>query len=255
MIVASTTKAFTIFGSGFVDLLRLSDGLKEGIWKGAGQDGLRAVAIFPFGKATQLLRSAKGLQIARGVANIRGPFCFWVASAKGLAHLEHRFKGQVFVAVEDVAKALGMSMESLWSIPSLSVGLSYLQRLGAQVSAISTVKSVKDLEKMVPRDGSIVMVGLHGFNNNRIINGHATYAFRNVLGKVRYMDRTVGKTVAREYKCIQEIAMKYRGVTDFVPYQAAIIKNVFAGQAWYDIPRLLIPVLGIIATQKDNQGE
>ena len=41
MVTASTTKAFMTFGAGFVDLLKLGDGVKEGTLKGVGEDALR----------------------------------------------------------------------------------------------------------------------------------------------------------------------------------------------------------------------
>jgi hypothetical protein len=51
MIVAAGAHAFTTFGAGFVDVLRLGDGIKKGTLAGAGTDALRFAAIFPFGKA------------------------------------------------------------------------------------------------------------------------------------------------------------------------------------------------------------
>ena len=83
MVAASTTQAFITFGSGFVDLLRLGDGVKEGNLKGYGQDALRLVAVFPVGKAASMVKSAKGIATARIIADTGGPHCFWIASTKG----------------------------------------------------------------------------------------------------------------------------------------------------------------------------
>jgi hypothetical protein len=93
MIVASTTKAFTTFGAGFVDILRLGDGVKEGTLKGAGADALRVAAIFPYGKAARTLKSVKGLSRAKIIVDTGGPNCFWVASAKAFAQVKPKIQG------------------------------------------------------------------------------------------------------------------------------------------------------------------
>lgn len=87
MIIAATTKALTTFGAGFVDILRLGDGIRAGTLKGAGVDTLRFVAIFPFGKAAKTLKSVRGVKRAKVIIDIPGPHCFWVASAKALTQI------------------------------------------------------------------------------------------------------------------------------------------------------------------------
>ena len=98
IIVASTTKAFTTFGAGFVDLLRLGDGVSQGSLKGAGEDTLRFVAIFPFGRAASMLRSAKGVTLAKVVVDTGGPNCFWVASAKAFAQVSPKYNGKLMAS-------------------------------------------------------------------------------------------------------------------------------------------------------------
>jgi hypothetical protein len=249
MIVASTTKAFTTFGAGFVDILRLGDGVKEGTLKGAGADALRVAAIFPYGKAARTLKSVKGLSRAKIIVDTGGPNCFWVASAKAFAQVSQKFKGRLFASVEDVAKALGMPMTNLWKIPNLSIGMGYLQRIGARIGPIRTVSTVKDILRIVPHDGSVLIIAVHAMEKGRVVGGHAIYAFRTVFGKVRYMDRTVGKASPAVYKSIAEIVPRYPGVTTFVPYQASVIHNVFAKSVMHDIPRLVMPIRGIVATE------
>ena len=75
MAAAAATKAFTTFGAGFVDILRLGDGVKEGSLKGVGTDALRVVAIFPVGKVANLVKSTRGLNAARLIADTGGPNC------------------------------------------------------------------------------------------------------------------------------------------------------------------------------------
>jgi hypothetical protein len=207
MIVASTTKAFETLGAGFVDILRLGDGMAEGSLKGIGKDALRFVAIFPVGRVTKILSSAKGLARAMVVIDTGGPNCFWVASAKAFAQINHKFNGKLFASVGDLAKALGMDMGNLWKIPSLEMGLSYLKMLGAQIGP-----------------------------------------FRNVLGQVRYMDRTDGSVSQKTYKSISEIAPMYRA-SFLVPYKAAVVNNVFVKTFYHDLHILTMPVLGVIASE------
>lgn len=253
MVVASTTKALTTFGAGFVDLLRLGDGVKEGNLKGMGTDTLRFVAIFPVGKAASMLKSAKGVSVAKIIADTGGPNCFWVASAKALRQVGQKHKGRLLVGVEDLAKVLKMPLNSLWEIPNLAAGMSYLQRLGAKTGAIKKVDSARDIIKMLPRDGSVVMIAVHVMRNGRVAAGHAIYAFRNTFGQVRYMDRTVGRAIKSGsqgvYKSIEELVPVY-GANAIVPYEASILHNVFAKSVLHEAPILVIPLLGIMAEEK-----
>ena len=253
MVTASTTKAFMTFGAGFVDLLRLGDGVKEGSLKGVGEDTLRFVAVFPVGKAASMLKSAKGLSVARFIADTGGPNCFWIASAKALRHVGQKHKGRLFVSVDDLAKALKMPANSPWRIPNLATGMSYLRRLGAKISPIRKVSSVGEIVRILPRDGSIVMIAVHVMKNGKVVAGHAIYAFRNAFGQVRFMDRTVGRAVNSGtqgvYKNIDELAPVY-GASALVPYEASIIRNVFTKTVAHDAPKLVIPVLGVMAEER-----
>lgn len=253
MVTASATKAFMTFGAGFVDLLRLGDGVKEGSLKGAGEDALRFVAVFPVGKAASMLKSAKGLSVARFIADTGGPNCFWIASAKALRHVGQKYKGRLFVSVDDLAKALKMPANSPWRILNLATGMSYLRSLGAKIGPIKKVSSVDDITRILPRDGSVVMIAVHVINNGKVVAGHAIYAFRNAFGQVRFMDRTVGRPVSSGtqgvYKSIDELAPVY-GASALVPYEASILYNVFAKTVAHDAPKLVIPVLGVMAEER-----
>ncbi len=252
MIIASTTKGFTTFGAGFVDLLRIGDGIKQDTLKGVGTDALRLIAIFPFGKATQMLKSAKGVSIAKVIIDTGGPNCFWVASAKAFAQISHRHKGNLFASVEDLAKALNMSMDNLWKIPNLFTGISYLKKIGARIGKVMPVSTLKDIAHMLPSDGSVVMIAVNVMKDSKVIGGHAIYAFRNSFRQVRFMDRTVGRVTNSGaqgmYKSIEDIAPMY-GASALVPYEAAVIQNVFVKSIAYDGPKLVIPLLGVVATE------
>jgi hypothetical protein len=253
MVAASTTKAFTTFGAGFVDLLRLGDGVKEGSLKGVGADALRFVAVFPVGKAASMIKSAKGVAVAKLIADTGGPNCFWIASAKALRHVGQKFKGRLFIGVDDLAVALKMPQNALWVIPNLATGMSHLRRLGARTGAIKKVTSAKDIAKILPKDGSVVMVAVHVMKNGKVVAGHAIYAFRNAFGQVRFMDRTVGRALQSGtqgiYKSIEELAPVY-GASAIVPYEASVLYNVFTKTVLHETPRLVIPVLGVMAEEK-----
>ncbi|MEJ8294045.1 hypothetical protein WKI45_14545 [Delftia tsuruhatensis] len=253
MVGASATKALMTFGGGFVDLLRLGDGVKQGTLGGLGTDALRFVAIFPVGKAVSLLRTTRGITAARFVADTGGPNCFWVASAKALRQLHHARNGRLLVSVEDLAKALNMPMNGLWVIPNLATGMGYLQKLGARVGAVSRVNAASDIARLLPRDGSVLMLAVRVMKGNQLVGGHAIYAFRNALGQMRYMDRTVraagpGGTPS-VYKSIEEIAPMYNA-SALVPYEAAVIHNLYAKSVLHEAPRLFIPLLGVMAEER-----
>lgn len=248
MIVAATAKSFTTFGAGFVDVLKLGDGIKGGTLKGVGQDALRVVAIFPVGKVAGLLKSANGVASAKLVADTGGRHCFWVTSAKAFAQIGQKSQGKLLASVEDIAKTLGMSMDALWKIPNLSIGIAYLQQLGAKVGLVKSVETIRDVERMVPFDGSVVIVTIGLMKPGEAV-GHAIYAFRNAFGKIRYMDRSLGKASDAVFESIASIGIKY-GATSVEVLQAAVLHNVFVKTLAHDLHRLVMPILGIIASEK-----
>lgn len=250
MVIAATTHALTTFGAGFVDLLRLGDGIKQGGLGGWGKDTLRFVAIFPFGRAANMLKTMKGTSAAKLIIDIGGPNCFWVASAKALRQIGQKHKGKLFASVEDLAKSLGMKMDSLWVVPNLSTGMSYLQRIGAKIGPIQKVKAIQDISKMVPNDGSVLMLAVKIVKDGKEIGRHAIYAYKDYFGRLRFFDRTVGAqlsgTTRGVFKNVDEIA-PYYGATSIVPYEASTIQNIFIKSVGLELPRLVVPVLGVTA--------
>ena len=254
MITAATTKAFTTMGAGFVDLLRLGDGVKEGSLKGIGTDALRVVAVFPVGKVTGMIKSGTGVARAKLIVDTGGPNCFWVASAKAFSQLGQKTKGKLFASVDDIASALGMPMNNLARIPNLQIGMAYLVRLGAKVGQVRKIASVADINSHLPRDGSVVMLAVKIMANNIERGRHAIYAYRDIFGQMRFFDRTVGsqmgaKGVQGVFKNIDDIAPLY-GADKIIAYEAAVIANVFVKTPALELPRLVIPILGVMATEQ-----
>jgi hypothetical protein len=127
------------------------------------------------------------------------------------------------------------------------------QSIGVKVGPVVKVANVDDIARILPRDGSVVMIAVHVMRNGSVVAGHAIYAFRNAMGQVRFMDRTVGRVIASGmqgvYKSIDELAPVY-GATAIVPYEASVLYNVFVKTFAHDAPRLVIPVLGMMAEEK-----
>lgn len=249
MVTASAAKAVMSFGAGFVDLLRIGDGVKEGSLKGVGVDALRALAIFPVGKAVSLLKTARGIVPAKFVVDTGGPNCFWVASAKALRQVGQTYKGRLLVSVEDLARELKMPMSNLWVIPNLTTGLSYLKRLGVKSGVVRTVSSHADIVRLLPMDGRVVMIVVRFSRPGGRDGYHAIYAFRTATGQIKYMDRTVGSHSSVAYSRMEDLPKIY-GYTSITPVEAAVLDNFFAKTVGAGIENFFIPVLGVIAEEK-----
>jgi hypothetical protein len=249
MIVAAGTQAVMSFGSGFVDVLRLGDGVAKGTAKGIGQDALRFVAIFPFGKAAQMLKTAKGTALAKVIVDIdpKAGICAWVASAKALTQIGTKAAGKLFVEVDDLAKAFGFNVSQIGGLNSLQIK-TLLEKLGARTGAIRPVVAESEVARMVPYDGSVVMVIVELEQRGKI-GWHAFYAYRTAMGQLRYMDRTVQTLAHKGYLSIDEIRIAY-GATRMNPIEAMKIENMFVKTVLHEIPRLVMPVLGVIATEE-----
>ncbi|MGO4449002.1 hypothetical protein AB4Y96_08745 [Phyllobacterium sp. TAF24] len=255
MIVGAGASAVMTFGQGFVDILRLGDGVKEGTLGGVGKDALRVVAIFPVGKAAEALQAVKGAIRVRLIADIPAQAatggCFWVASAKALAQLGHKFEGRLFASVDDIAAALGLKMGHLPAIADLKVGVSFLTQLGVKVSPWKNISSVKELEQLVPRDGSVVMIGVNLIREGKTAGAHAIYAYRGPFGEILYIDRTVGAGRLRAYRSLESLAKEFGGEM-FAPREAVVLYNMYVRAVGHEAARLVIQVLGFVASEENN---
>ncbi len=248
MIVAASAHAFTTFGAGFVDVLRLGDGVKKGNLAGIGTDALRFVAIFPVGKAAGMLKTANGFQAAKLVADVKGPICSWVATTKALAQIGQKSGGKLFATVEDLARAAGVPLNSIGAI-RLTDMLLVLKKIGATTGPVKRITSFKAIKAMIPFDGSVVLVSLKVILKNGTEAGHAIYVYRDILGRIRIMDRTVGKVTQKAYVSLEEVVKEYErsGVRNLIPEAALILHNVYGRAIGFELPRLVMPILGVIA--------
>jgi hypothetical protein len=71
---------------------------------------------------------------------------------------------------------------------------------------------MKEVERMVPYDGSVVLFSVKG---TKITTGksaaHAVYAYRNMggVGGVRIMDRSIPRATHTPYRNLTELAERY----------------------------------------------
>lgn len=217
VLIATSVKTSMDLGAGFVDVLRLGKGASDGGW-GFAEDGLRIIGIVgPLGRGAKLVRSAFGARGARLIAdpNPGAGICSWVNSTKAL-----RQTGQkIYASVDEFARA-ALGPHGQISGISLTNMVATLRSVGARVRSVQAVNSLPDVTRMLPRDGSVVLVSVHVMNQGRRLGGHAVYAFYDALGRLRFSDRT------GVYKSLSDVAQRY-GATDLVPRAAAHMQNLF----------------------------
>ncbi|MHC1551027.1 hypothetical protein [Phyllobacterium sp. K27] len=135
------------FGSGFVDVLRMGDGVAKGTAAGLGQDALR---FSPVGKAAQMFKAAKGTALAKVIVDINpsAGICAWVASAKALTQIGGKIGSKLFITVDDLAKAIGVNVRHLSGLTMEQIKI-VLTKMGARVGAVRVVKSEQEVARMV----------------------------------------------------------------------------------------------------------
>jgi nucleoid-associated protein YgaU len=226
VVCVGVSNAALDLGAGFVDALRLGQGVEEGGW-GYAKDALRlSVLLGPLGRAGRAAQALAGTRSAKLIANVRGPVCAWVTATRALKHVGAP-GAKLFAAVDDLAAAIGESMSSLKGASIRQVAAA-LRSIGAKVGEVKTVGSMAEVEEMVPRDGSVVIVSLRAFKAGQELDvGHQVYVFRDLLNRVRIMDRTVGGA-QDVYLSLEELGRRYSSVADtFVPRAALPVTNVF----------------------------
>jgi hypothetical protein len=222
----------TTVASGFVDTLRIGDGIKKGGW-GYGQDALRLLSVA--GAAAKPLNAL--LKVGRvGLAQVvavdtsaAGDVCTWVTAAKALVMTGTRH----FATLESIATALGWPDARVGAALFLGEFLPILRAAGA------TVREAGPLSVSVPVDETLA--GVLQANPNAIVPfsvhwimaagtaigefatvaedtpvGHTMIAFRAVVtGALRIMDRT-GKI----YGSLAEVeAAGYPGISTATFYE------------------------------------
>jgi len=262
-------KFTTTIASGFVDVLRVGDGIREGGW-GWGKDALRILSIAgPFFKAVRyagpVLRALPGvsrltrysLTLEPAVNIAKGEFggrCAWVTAARLLRVTGSR----PFAQVADVAAGHGIALEETGKISILKLAPA-LRNLGADAKVINLVEEARQVD-LLGREAATaeaalqrvlsahpngaVMLGLNWAKAGGGTGRHAIIAVRDAFGGVSFIDRS-GMAV----KTFAELNGKYPGIVDAaLRAEAVLVQNA----TWVRTLGTL-PTMGEIITASTKQ--
>ncbi|HUT29099.1 MAG TPA: LysM peptidoglycan-binding domain-containing protein [Sedimentisphaerales bacterium] len=228
-VLAATAVATAMeVGAGTVDTLRFGQGTAEGTLAGVGKDALRLIGLAgPLGRGAKTLQTAARARLARLIVDPGGGICGWVSGAQAL----RQTGAKAFAAVDDLARALGKTIRELGGSRLVS-RIEQFKQIGARIGPVRTVTSLDDVARMTRNNGSITMFNVFG---RRMVGGrlesvgHAVYAFRNNLGRLRIVDRggSAG-TRGQVFSSLEDLATKYGIEGQWALKEAAVMENVFA---------------------------
>jgi len=206
----SVNKLSTEVLGGFVDVLRIGDGVRDGGW-GYGKDALRLLVLV--GPALRAVRFAGALVSV----DVAGGRCAWVAGSQALRMTGTRH----FARVGDLAKAVGLTLEDTGGA-SFKAILPALQRLGANARLTGTLYSVEDVAELAQRNpNSVIMFGVRWTNASGRSIGHAMLLTRGPGGVIRIIDRS-GRVVSS----LAELETAYPGISSAVVLdQGVLVQN------------------------------
>jgi hypothetical protein len=228
VIVATAAATAMELGAGTVDALRFGEGMAQGGVSGFGKDALRLIALAgPLGKGAKLAQTTANAKLARLIVDPGGGVCGWISGTQALRQVGTK----AFVAVEDLASAIGKSLHELGG-SRLAERVALFRQLGARISPLRKASSMSDIAEMTGSDGSVTMFRIAG---QRMEGGvlknvaHAVYAFRDGLGRLRIMDRggSAGK-LGQVFESLKDLAPKYGLQGEWAVEEAAVLENVFA---------------------------
>jgi outer membrane protein OmpA-like peptidoglycan-associated protein len=208
------------FASGFVDVLRLGDGIfKERSLAGWGHDGLRLIAILPIGRLSKMGGAAlRELGVLKRVAAINElpseSICGWVSMKQALRQtlVKHA------ATLEDLMEAArGVSTKHA-KLLYVSEIAEILRNAGAEVKTLSLDTGrmmFRDLEPLVRSQKGGVLMFAHQFETEigqaagvAAEGAHCLYAYINELGQFRIVDRS------GEVAALSELEQLYPGISN-----------------------------------------
>ncbi|NRF70236.1 LysM peptidoglycan-binding domain-containing protein [Aquincola sp. S2] len=228
VMVAATVATAMDLGAGTVDALRFGEGAAEGGVAGFGKDALRLIALAgPLGRGAKLVQTAGNAGLARLIVDIGGRNCGWISGTQALRQTGTR----AFAAVEDLARALGKPISELGG-SHLAERVTLFRGLGARISALRPVKTLQDIAGMTRNDGAVTMFNIFGKRMGKKgleSVGHAVYAYRDWLGRLRILDRggRAGKH-GEVFESLGDLARKYGLQGEWALKEAAVMENLFA---------------------------
>jgi outer membrane protein OmpA-like peptidoglycan-associated protein len=207
----------TFLWGGYVDLLRLGDGIKEGGWRGWAQDGLRLLQILPLARASKFIGRSlrRANRIRRAVAISERPgekICGWVSMKQALIQTGVKHAA----TLDDVIEAArGIALKDSIGLYASEMA-EILRNAGAKVTPLlgdAERMAFQDLEALVRRQkGGVVMFNLNFENVLRApgeaaMAGHSLFAYLNDLGEFRMVDRS------GMLRALSDIEQFYPGIT------------------------------------------
>jgi hypothetical protein len=228
VVVATAVATAMEVGAGTVDTLRFGQGLAEGGVKGVGKDALRLIGLAgPLGRGAKIVQTSANARLARLIVDPGGGICGWVSGTQALRQTGTK----AFAAVDDLAQALGKGIAELGG-SQLGSRIELFKQIGARISALRSVKSIDDIARMTQNNGSVTMFNVFGKRmEGGVLKpvGHAVYAFRDNLGRLRILDRGGRAGKAGElFGSLEELAKKYGLQGGWTLKEAAVMENVFA---------------------------
>lgn len=202
--------------SGFIDTLRIGDGIKAGGW-GYGQDALRLLMFAPFLRVARL-GFLKVFSVDPG-----GGICTWVAvkNALGLTGTQHFITlGKVLdyagIELADAAKVKGVFLEEIVDL---------LKILGADVQTVQPTGTVLEGLASALGDG-VGRTAIFSVRWNTLMSGtaqevgHTLVAYRSSLtGVIQILDRS--NKVVRSLSELESIYSNAPGISNAVFYTGA----------------------------------
>lgn len=177
----SVNKITTTVGAGFIDVLRIGDGVRQGGW-GYGKDALRLLMIL--GPAVRAARWAVSLIPAvdtfPGLGN-----CTWVAAAR----LLRLTGGRPLAQVADLAKSAGIgAAETSGAWPKDLIPV--LQFLGAGARAGKSITTMTELAELAAQNPqAAIMFSVRWLRYEEHV-AHTLVAVRGLFGGLKIIDRT-----------------------------------------------------------------
>jgi outer membrane protein OmpA-like peptidoglycan-associated protein len=215
--IAGSVQTAMNLGEGFVDTIRLGDGVREGTAGGILKDGLRLLTV-----AGPVARLGRG--ISRFVApNAKGGICAWVSATQALRQTGVRH----FATIADLLEASGEGAPGALNLKALT---RVLKSAGAEVRAMIAVdmKGIEMLAKANPH--GVVMFGVEFetiLRGAKQTVGHCLYAYRNEAGLVRIIDRS-GRSVtalAELQQTVSPTKLGYPGIGKARVLGAVFVKD------------------------------
>jgi hypothetical protein len=236
-------KFTTTVASGFVDVLRLGDGVQEGGW-GYAKDSLRLLMFL--GPATRGARYFASLIPAVDMSPTVGN-CGWVAAARLL-----RLTGtRPWAQVSDLARWMGLNASETGAIESTEDLLPALRHLRATAQVTRTTGSMEQLAQAVAENPkAATMFGIRWTMNGKTV-GHVLIAVRNAFGGMTIIDRS-----GRAVKTLAELGDLYPSIgTATVDATAVTVQNSVVVRSIGTVPSLMnIAIKAMTEFQPSNPG-